>query len=119
MHFASRLGLDQQSVRGIPEKRDDGFAWLLVENDRLRARVAELEAALKQARVELALSASATVPSASATVTPSASASATPARKNKTASTVIAAKPTVDDGPWIALGISRRTYYRRKSAGVI
>jgi hypothetical protein len=46
MHFASRLGLDQSSVRGIPATREDGRASLLAENAWLRARVAELEAAL-------------------------------------------------------------------------
>lgn len=107
MHFASRLGLDQQSVRGIPATKDDGFARRLVENDRLRARVAELEAALEQAR-------SATVPSASAsaTVTPSAS-----AKKIENAPTDISAK--LKDEPWTEMGISRRTYFRRKAAGVL
>jgi hypothetical protein len=101
MHFASRLGLDQASTRGIPTRRDDDRPALLREIATLKARVAELE---------LALTASATVPS-------SATASATPAEKIKTATNNISAK--LKDEPWVEMGLSRRTYYRRKAAGLI
>jgi hypothetical protein len=104
MHFASRLGLDQSSVRGIPATREDGRASLLAENAWLRARVAELELALK---------ASATAPRSA-----SASASATPvAEKMKSVPDNRNAK--LKDEPWLALGLSRRTYFRRKAAGKI
>lgn len=82
-------------VTPAPDARDAEIAAL-------KARVTELELALKMAL------------SASATVSPSA----TP-EKIKTAPDIIAAKSTVADEPWTALGISRRTYYRRKAAGVI
>ena len=99
MHFASRLGLDQQSVRGIPATKDDDFARLLVvENDRLRARVAELETALRQSQSQ------------------SHAVSVSPSRKNKTATTPITAKPKAE--PWKDAGVSKATYYRRlKAAG--
>lgn len=60
MHFASRLGLDLTSVRGIPAKRDDRIKRLSqlvtpapdardAEIAALKARVAELEALLRNA----------------------------------------------------------------------
>lgn len=60
MHFASRLGLDLTSVRGIPESRDSRIKKLSAlvtpgpdardaEIAALKARVAELEALLRSA----------------------------------------------------------------------
>jgi hypothetical protein len=92
-----RGSLVRRSTAAAADPRDAEIAAL-------KARISELE---------LALTASATVPS-SASV--SATSSATPARKNKnTAPTITAAK--LKEAPWTALGISRRTYYRRKKAG--
>lgn len=107
-HFASRLGLDLASVRGIPEKRDDRIKRLSrlvtpgpdardAEIAALKARVAELEAALA---------------AATATAKPTAT-----AKKLKPATDNRNAKPK--DEPWKALGLSERTYYRRKAAGTL
>lgn len=75
------------------------------EINALKARIAELEEALSSAK--LALTASVTVPS-------SATASA---KKIKTAPNNISAK--LKDEPWMEMGLSRRTYYRRKAAGTL
>lgn len=99
------LGRPRVNATG-PDLRDAEIAAL-------KARIVELE---------LALTASATVPS-SASASASATSSATPAAKNKnTSPTIIAAKLKEEPlgakhEPWTALGISRRTYYRRKKAG--
>lgn len=73
----------------------------------LKARVAELEAA-QQAHMEVALSA--------ATATATATSAAT-AKKIKPATDNRNAK--LKDEPWKALGLSERTYYRRKAAGTL
>jgi Tfp pilus assembly protein FimV len=53
-HFASRLGLDQQSVRGIPEKKQASIPTMTAKPKddaltALAARVAALEASLSEA----------------------------------------------------------------------
>ena len=86
-----------------PEDRLRGSAKLAAADPRdaeiaaLKARVAELEAALS-------------------TATATASVTAT-AKKIKPAPTITAAK--LKDEPWKALGVSERTYYRRKAAGTL
>jgi hypothetical protein len=132
MHFASRLGLDLTSVRGIPASREDRIKKLsgmvTPGPDHRDAEIAALKARI--AELELALTASATVPSrganlSAASASVSATSSATPAAENKnTAPTITAAKLKEEPlgakhEPWTALGISRRTYYRRKSAGTL
>jgi hypothetical protein len=109
MHFASRMGLDQSSVRGIPAAREERIKRLssLVTPGRdprdaeiaaLKARVAELETALRQSQSQ------------------SQSRAVSRSQKNKPAAD-ISAKPK--DEPWKALGLSKATYYRRKAAGAL
>ena len=70
----------------------------------LKARVAELETALRQSQSQSQSQSHAPV-------------SVSQSQKNKQASTQSAAKPK--DEPWTALGLSKATYYRRKAAGVL
>lgn len=87
-----RSPLVRRSVAAATDPRDAEIAAL-------KARVAELETAL-----------------AAATATATAKPAAT-AKKLKPATDNRNAKPK--DEPWKALGLSERTYYRRKAAGTL
>jgi hypothetical protein len=111
MHFASRLNLSQTSCRNIPEKPENVVRTRSLSEPLERgmeARLKALEAENKALWVEINK------------LKASAKASANSAKPDTDECQVV---PTVvPDGtgisataePWVAMGISRRTYYRRK-----
>ncbi len=114
MHFASRLNLTQTSCRNISEKpgKESGTRSVTDPVDRgMEARLKALEAENRALWVEInKLKASAK----------SSATSATSAKDDTSECQVV---PTVVSNgtelsataePWVLLGISRRTYYRRK-----
>ena len=108
MHFASRLNLSQTSCRNIPEKPENVVLTRSLSEPLERgmeARLKALEAENKALWVEINK------------LKASAKASAISAKPDTDECQIV---PTGTEGisstaePWVAMGISRRTYYRRK-----
>ena len=111
MHFASRLNLTQTSCRNIPDKpgQVSGTRSVTEPVDRgMEARLKALEAENRALWVEINK------------LKASAKSSATSAKDDTIECQPVPAivpndtEISATGKPWVAMGISRRTYYRRK-----